>query len=323
MIEVLPYFWSLDDRRFRTRVATISRMTKVDEAQQGFMDDLECLATATRNFAVERGLNWDPYFSHEVVPAWQENVAKHSEDEIVRINRSAFSAADGLIGYAYDDGSAAFGDLMRIMLESGRNVPVLVVAHEKEKLSKYLMGLESRYQRMTIKRVSGSLHLADVVEQWLTTNLARLEEGPVRRREIEEHWRVYAVVMRHALARASADKLAAVAEEIPHTRAALEEMLDDLTPCADAPLVMMRVMQILEIDPEHIDLRMRAKDVLQTIELDAWRDWSSSVPIEHAIMVLRAVLAERELRVAGKTLNVYRQASMWRDFARRWSSGSA
>lgn len=322
MIETTPYFWALDDRRFRTRVATISRMTKVDESHQSFMDDLGCMAAATRDFAIERQLDWDPYFSHEVVPAWREGQQPHTEDEIVRTNRSALSASDGLIAHAFDDGSGSFGDLLRMMLESGRNVPVLIVAHEKELLSKYLLGLERRYRRMTITRFSGSLEVAGVVEDWLSANLSKLESGPDKRRRIEDHWKAFAVVIRQALKAASAEQLMALEDAIPYTRIALEEMLDDLTPCDDATLIMMRVMQVLEIDPEHVQLRMRAR-ILERIELQAWREWSAGVPTELALTILRAVIEERESLVVGKTPDVYAQSGMWQNFARRWTNGQA
>lgn len=306
-----------EERRYKPHPAVLSRMTNLNEGDSRTLGaDLDSISLSLTEVG---GRRWDPFLAHIEVPASAEQTANHTPEEIAHLNQTALSVTDALIAHGFGGGSMSLGWALREVTTSCRCVPVLVVAHSSQSVSKYLLGLERDYRNFTIETFDNDYQLASLVETWLRFNEETIDEGPSVREAIDVQWSLAAELILRELRAATDEKRATLRRIVPISGRGLEEVLSLVTPLGDmSSTITARIMAVLGIDLVRQNVISDAQELLNEYELRAWRDWSRGKNADFTWRVLSGAVETRRRTVIARERINFGHIDSWTMFAQRW-----
>jgi hypothetical protein len=298
-------------------------MTGLDrKALRLVQPDLNALSQVVQEWAMARGLNWDPFCAHRVVPAWEQTVRDHTDIEILDTNERSLAVADALIVHAFDDGSAMIGWLTSAVLKRAHLVPVLFLAHENETLSKALLGLQQRHPLLSFGSFADDLDIFRVSQTWLDKVEDRIADGPRRRRTLEGIWEPMAISLLAKWRNADDELRYDITEATGLAQPWLEELLTEPLLVADLPSHSLAVMiERLGVDASGGPLAEQARVLFDDVEIQAWSYWARDKSRAYAHAVLDAALSDRKDGRVARELQYFGQPGAWDRFATQWRTG--
>lgn len=310
------------DDPFRSRVAVLVRMTNV--TRRYVSSDVETIAQTVSDLAQHYGYDWDCWCAHREVPWWEEDEHPHTKTELFHVNRRLVGVCDAAIIHAHENGSAALGYLYRAFVEAPHHPPVLVLAHQTERLSKVWEGQAAHHLAVQFVRFGGnelgSLELRQQTWDWLNHHASAINDGPGRRRVVEESFRPHADALTTSWCSLSRDTRRDVASRLMLPEPALRELIGN--PMWLASLSAHDFACLLEsLDAAWHAEVTDAKDVLDSDEMAGWAVWSTNKPRELVLGVLRAAVRERRKSSIANELGDLTQPGGWESLRRRWEQG--
>lgn len=286
--------------------------------------DLDAIVEAEQQWAQACGVQTHPFFSHRELPAWDEPVHPHTPQELFELNRTALDVSDGGIFHGYDGGSTMLGQWVLRLLESPRLVPVLVVAHTSERVSKALEGSQLTYTNLSLATFYDPKDLHRVVTTWLNENGQRLIEGPRRRKMLDNAWRSNAGMMTAAWELADPHARAQALETLPYSEVAVSNLLNQPELLGECPSGnLLALLTALGLNIGYASAAQDAKVLLDPEEIVAWRKWSADHRPDYAWWALTALITDRREAGVFRDPDYLAQPGAWDMYAAKGSSRRA
>lgn len=309
---------------YRRRVAVLVRMTNV--TRRYVISDVETIDDAVNDFSSDHSLDWETWCAHKEVPAWDEIDEPHASAELFHANRRLAGVCDAAVFHAHENGSNTLGYLYRSFLSAPHHPPVLVLAHVTESLSKAWEGQVNHHLALTIERFNsdhlGSLELRQVTLRWLERHSGPINDGPERRRAIEQAFAVHSAALVDSWMSMTRDLRRAIALRLMLPETAVGELIS--SPMQLASLSAHDLLVLLEATGASRRAEVaHAAEVLDGEELAAWASWASTKPLDLGTAVLRAAVKERMKATIANELGDLTQEGGWESLRRRWEQGLA
>lgn len=324
-MRTLPTPWLTEPLRYLPRLFCGSKQTGLDEKDMRLLPpDLDAIVDAEKQWARTFGIQTDPFFSHRELAAWDEPVHPHTPQELFELNKTALDVSDGGIFHDYDGGSTMLGQWVLRLLESPRLVPVLVVAHTSEKVSKALEGALPNYPNLTLATFDNPADLQRVVTAWLNQHERRLIDGPRRRMMLDSAWRSNASMMTSAWELADPQTRGHALAALPYSEAAVSELLTRPELLGECPSGnLLTLLTVLGLNIGYASAAHDAKVLLDPEEIAAWRRWSADHRPDYAWWALTALISDRREAGVFRDPDYLAQPGAWDVYAAKESSRRA
>lgn len=323
MPQELPQPW-LEPQRSSPGITVVHRMTAPNAHR--FTDEICTMCGTIRRYLEKRGVQWRTFFAIEEVPAWKEQEYCHSDADIYKLNTRTISVTDGLIVHAWDNGSAALGILLKTALDAPHRMPILVLSHENDMISKAWTGAREEYPFLTFAKyrsdpdmLGSAWHEIDsVVEQWLVANELAIQTGPVRRKNVQQDLLAESERLHAAWSELGCDEQRTLAEQLALTRSAVERMLADPL-LLGAAGVHKYLILVNKLAAKKSRIVIAARKVLTPEEFDEWLHWATDYSVSYAELILEYATQRRTDRaiIAQDPVNLL-QPSGWETLAKIW-----
>lgn len=275
--------------------------------------DYEAIGEAVESWATDNDLSWDPISAHESLRPDLPAVRDASDDELYEANERCLEACDALIVHGFAGGTIMLGWLVRCALARAAPLPVLVLAHKGEKLSRPLNAIEKRYSNLTISRFNDGLEIFRKTRDWLSDATDQIRSGPERRRAVEEAWSDAAQRLHHAWFNTSESVRAEVTAATGLDERDILEFVE--TPTHLGELSSHRHGLALSMLSE-----AAAMASLDSRERDAFEFWAADKGTDYTQAVLNAAIKERSDGRVARSAAYLGQPAAWERFATRWRS---
>jgi hypothetical protein len=316
MQATLERAWSDDMRRYKPRPFIGGKMSGLTSNNQRLVQqDIATILASVNAWTAFHGADWDPFTAHIALPAWDPAVQKCQDVDVLDNNERHLAVSDALVVLAFDDGSAMLGWLLACVLRRAHVVPVVILAHTGTVLSKALLGLKQRFNQLTFSAFTDEAELYQKTQAWIDVAHPDIQEGPNRRRFLEERWRG----VQTALLEGWTFALPPVREHITRTTGLraewLEELLTEPLMVGDLPGNSLGVL-IESLAPSRSLVEI-AERLFDATELAAWRHWANDKGHDYAASVLLSATRDRMEENVSRS-QYLGQPAAWARYAEQW-----
>lgn len=311
-MDLLNPSWENPEREHQPRPFIVGKLTGLTQLEQRLViPDMRSISNAVQEWAADNDCVWDPINAHDVFHPDRPEVEAASDVTLLEVNEHCLASSDALIVHGFADGSIMLGWLLRSALSRFPLMPVLLLAHHNESLSRPLRGLEARYDSFTIESFDDQMEAMRHTRDWLDDQAPLIQRGPDRREAVRDMWGARAQEVADLWMKATGPTRAAVIAETGITAMRIETFLERPALLGELPAhIFGAALSILDGDVRH--------RVLDDLEVEAWEFWARDKGPDYAQAVLDAAIKERCDGKVARTAAHLGQPAAWDRFTAKW-----
>lgn len=302
------------------QIFTTARQTGVKDydIETKLKPDLGCIAGGLTDVLGDQ-CPWNIVHSHELYPAWEEEDEPHDESVIRETVRRAVIHSDAMICHGFDDGSASIGLQYSCFRPSLYRRPVLVVHHEKDQLSKNMVGEIGSARGVDLVPFASGADLICIVTEWLQDNRVAIEEGAQARQVLWHAWAPTARQLQDGWSRLSPDEQESAADTFGLDPVELGNRLGEPLETAILPghILLTLTERLCEQRTIQAAVDAVADEFLRPEEALAFRRWAEQRPLRFALLILDEALDARRhpTRITREVVGSLDHPALWTNFA--------